>query len=102
MTDVYLGDIGVEFRIDTESTITSATTAYIDIIRPDGSAGTWSATTYDETTLTFTLGTSTGKAFISTSDPPGDWVGQAHVVLGAGSTITLTGAPFIISVGEPL
>jgi len=97
MTDIYLGDIGVEFRVDTESTITSATTISVEMKLPDGALQTWSATTYDETTLTFT-GTST---MFTSTEPAGDWIGQAFIVLGAASSIQIHGAPFIIKVGEP-
>lgn len=102
MPDIYLGDVGVEFRIDTESTVTSATTAMIYIRRPDGSEATWPASTYTETVLTFTVGTSTESAYIATTDPAGEWKGQAFVVLGAASSKQFHGAPFVISVGDPI
>ena len=102
MTDIYLGDLGITFNIDTESTMTSLTTGSIDFRLPDGKLLTMPVSTHasEVTYLTFTV-TSTTPIFTSTQ-PAGDWTGQASVILGAASSITLHGAPFIISVGEPI
>lgn len=99
--DIYRGDIGKTLNIDTESTMTSLTTGSLEVIRSDGSDVTWSVSTHatEETYLTLTFGTSTATNFIASTDPAGDYEGNAFVTLGAASSIQLHGAPFIISVG---
>jgi len=102
MPDIYLGDVGVIFNIDTESTMTGLTTGHIDFRVSDGSFLVALVTTHatEETYLTFTA-TSTNWLF-TTTQQHGDWTGQAHITLGAASSISLHGAPFIIKVGEAI
>lgn len=102
MADIYLGDVGVIFNIDTESTMTSLTTGHVDFKVADGSVVVALVTTHatNETYLTFTA-TATNWLF-TTTQIAGDWTGQAHVTLGAASSIKLHGAPFIIKVGDPV
>jgi hypothetical protein len=101
MPDYYRGDIGKTLNVDTESTMTSLTTGKLYMVRPDGSEVTWSVSTHatEETYLTLTFATSTATNYLASTDAPGDWEGNAFVVLGAASSIQMYGSTFIINIG---
>ena len=99
--DFYRGDKGKALNIDTESTMTSLTTGKLYITRADGSEVTWSVSTHatEETYLTLTFGTSTETNYLASTDIPGEWEGQAFVIMGAASSISMYGSTFILNIG---
>jgi len=101
MPDYYRGDIGKTMNIDTESTMTSLTTGSLYIVRADGSLVTWSVSTHatEETYLTLTFGTSTETNYLASTDLPGEWQGNAFVILGAASSIQMYGSTFYLDIG---
>lgn len=100
MADLYLGDIGITFNIDTESTMTSASTIRVYFKLPDSATQYWACTTH-ASEVTYVTFTATSTQFTST-EPPGTWEGQIYAILGAASSIKLHGAPFYVEVGAAI
>ena len=81
--------------------MTSLTTGKLYITRADGSDVTWIVSTHatEETYLTLTFGTSTGTNYLASTDIPGEWQGNAFVILGAASSIQMYGSTFYLDIG---
>ena len=74
---VYAGDIGTEFRLDTELDLTTATLVAIKVKKPDGSTDTWTGTVYDTTKVKYVT-----VAEDIPDDLPGTYQLQAYVEIG--------------------
>ena len=73
MTEIYTGDIGVEFRLNCGINLSSATLMQIKVKKPSGALVTWSAYQY---------GTTQSIAYMTVEgdlDLPGDYILQGYV-----------------------
>ncbi len=92
MTTIYVGDVGVQIRLDTHQTLTYATKMEIHAVKPDGTDVVWTATQYG-TTQSITYTTVNGDF-----DLPGDYILRSYVEWSTGSTHT--GSPVELHVGD--
>ena len=89
MGDIFVGDVGVEIRLDTKQDLSNATVTKILAKKPSGSTVVWNATKYGTTTkITYTTDS-------DDLDEAGDWSLQAYVEWTTsskhlGETVTMT------------
>ena len=89
MRDIYLGDIGVEIRLDTGIDLSQATLLQIKVSKPTGNV-IWAATQYGVTqSITYTT-------ILGDLDVPGNYVLQSYVEIG--SSVKLLGNAVTIEV----
>ena len=74
---LYVGDTGTVITLDCGQDISGATARSIEVRKPDGSTGSWSATASGTNSIRYT--TAGG-----TLDQAGQWVLQAKVTLSSG------------------
>lgn len=87
---VYVGSIGTIIDLDTEATITGATSATIMALKPDGTEVEWTGAVNGTTVVRYTT-------IADDLDQEGVWRLQAKVVMAAGTwpgkTVTMTVYP---------
>lgn len=87
---LYVGDIGIEIRVNTGQPLTGATLMEIHVLKPSGATETWTATAYDNTWIVYTL-------VIGDLDEVGEYILQGYVEIGGGK---YSGIPTTIDVGQ--
>lgn len=78
MTKIYKGAVGVEIRLDTGQSLTSATLKEIHVQKPDGSEVKWTALQYNSTTIYYV--TASGDL-----NDAGEYTLQSYVEWGSSS-----------------
>lgn len=90
MAKIYKGNVGASLILDCKTVLTGATSITIEVLKPDGSADSWTATVYNTNYVKYTITTDDFNI-------AGDYKVQAKFTLsgwtGRGETATFTVYP---------
>ena len=91
MSKVYTGDTGTQIILDCGQDVSAATVRSIEVLKPDGSTVTWSASASGTNSIVFTT-------LAGSLDQAGSWKLQARVTLPSGQW---RGETAYLEVAEP-